>query len=310
MLATVISGNHNVFTVECADGTRCQCSIKGKVLRADAMHNALAPGDEVEAEGTLIVSALPRKSGFYRWNEKSAKRQLLAANVDAVLLVTTPASPPFRPRFIDRALVQCDCDGLVPWIVCNKCDLIEASDEAFVRRVTEWEALGVRVLHLSSQSGEGVKELKAAISSLKLCSAPLHGRLPTVVLAGQSGVGKSSIVNALAQNTARRTGELCMKYDRGAHTTAMGCMVRIGQGEGAIQVIDTPGVRQFALHGVDGASLALHFAEMANLVGTCRYGMSCTHTVEEGCAIRQAVEQGKISGERYDSYIRLRGSIC
>lgn len=308
--ATVISGNHNVFTVAIGDFANCslrQCTIKGKVLGQKDLHNALAPGDEVEIEGNLIVQAIPRRNGFYRWNGKSSKRQLIASNVDAVLLVTTPANPPFRPRFIDRALVQCDADGLTPWIVCNKCDL-EMGDD-FRRYVRIWETLGVRVFFVSAITGSGIEELKDAILSLR-GSASLsasHSIMPPVaVLIGQSGVGKSSVVNALGANKERETGALCTKYDRGAHTTAMGCMVQAGEGAAAIRMIDTPGVRQFALHNVEEAELAMHFAEMSPLVGKCRYGMSCTHTVEPGCAIIQAVAEGNITQERYDSYIRMR----
>lgn len=318
LFGTVISGAHNIFTVECEDGTLRQCAIKGKVLKtaasqapqgtsAQMLHNALAPGDIVCVEDTLITSLVPRHNCFSRWNDKSLKRQVLAANVDVVLLVTTPASPPFRPRFIDRALVQCDADGLTAWAVCNKCDLDSGENTDLARRLGAWQAAGIRVFRVSAADGTGVAKLQDAISTLG--DANKKDVPPVAVLVGQSGVGKSSLVNALCNDDGRRTGGLCAKYDRGAHTTAMGELVKAGGGGTAIRLIDTPGVRRFALHDVAAEDLALHFAEMAAFVGKCRYGMSCTHTVEEGCAIRQAVEAGRVSAERYDSYLRVREEI-
>lgn len=341
---TVISGTHNVFTIECSDGIVRLCAIKGKVLRhgEEVLHNALAPGDEVEvmpqsdaASGGgqgLITALVPRRNGFFRWNDKTGKRQVLAANVDAVLLVTTIANPPFRPRFIDRALVQCDSDGLMPWIVCNKCDLDDGGDDSFNKRVRAWQAAGVRVFRVSALDGTGAAELQSAIAeagrtftgdAVNGCASNITGgkgnaagdggeslcalHIPTAVLAGQSGVGKSSLVNALCNKAHRATGSLCTKYDRGSHTTAMGCLIKAEIGGSAIRIIDTPGVRRFTLHGVAQGELAMHFLEMLPFVGKCRYGMSCTHTVEDGCAIRDAVAQGKISYERYDSYLKIRG---
>lgn len=344
---TIVEGSHNVFIVECEDSLVRRCAIKGKRLHPSArrivsarsnaksncnsiaqseesietLHNALSPGDVVNVEcdeaddnkgdmpRAMIVSALQRRNGFFRWNDKSNRRQILAANIDIVLLITTPASPPFRPRFIDRALMQCDVDALVPWIVCNKCDLAEVRDDNFRQRIDTWKAIGIQVFMVSAVSGSGLEQLREAIERSTRGAATPNTLPPTAVLVGQSGVGKSSIVNALAKNTNQRTGALCTKYDRGAHTTATGCMVHAKSMTGEIRLIDTPGVRQFVLHGITKEDAVLHFAEMLPLAGKCKYGMSCTHITEEGCAIREAVLKGSISKERYESYLRIRYEI-
>src|SRR5574344_1789607 len=219
MTGTVLGGTNNFFDVECArsdsHGTETadsnciqpaktalsessetvirQCSIKGKILKSDKeYYNPLAPGDIVEIETDSldakkgqIISLLKRKNEFVRWNVKGRCPQLLAANLDYLILVTAPDEPPFRPRFIDRELAQAEYQNLTPVIVCNKYDLPAASDADFQNRLSIWESLGYRVLRISAKSGEGLTELAELIQD-KTCA-----------LVGQSGIGKSSLVNVL-----------------------------------------------------------------------------------------------------------------
>ena len=164
MQGTVLAGSNNFFEVECDDGITRSCSIKGKVLKSDTeYYNPLAPGDIVEIEADSIdeekgqvVSLVPRKNEFVRWNVKGRCPQLLAANVDYMILVTTPAEPPFRPRFIDRELAQAEMLGLTPVIVCNKYDLIGTDDTIDVDKyLSIWEQLGYKVMRISAKTGEG-----------------------------------------------------------------------------------------------------------------------------------------------------------
>jgi ribosome biogenesis GTPase len=311
MQGTVLDGANNFFTVECSDGIIRSCSIKGKVLKCDTQYyNPLAPGDIVEIEADKldsdkgqILSLVPRRNAFVRWNVKGRSPQLLASNLDYLILVTTPDEPPFRPRFIDRELVQAECEELTPVIVCNKCDL--AKDDAdFLSRMKTWEDLGYKVMYVSAKTGEGMKEFAALLA----------GHLSAFV--GQSGVGKSSLVNALDTNAALRTGGLCRKYDRGSHTTTKGTLNRLTLNESlaggkdiTASIIDTPGIRRFILHNVAAEDLALYFREFRPIVGTCTFGMSCTHTNEPGCRILEAVNAGVITEERYDSWLRIRNEI-
>lgn len=304
MRATVIEGTNNIFTVECENGEILSCGIKGKTLKTDGrFYNALAPGDEVEVKADplsrgkgQIVSLAPRGLSFARWNVKKRCPQILAANIDGVLLVTTPREPPFRPRFMDRALAQCENDSIRAVIVCNKIDL--GMDANFSARVSEWKAAGYETAPVSAKTGEGIEALARIIEGKKFA------------LVGQSGVGKSSVINALDSRANRAEGALCLKYDRGAHTTSKGALLRLSLvGGREARVVDTPGVRRFVLRGIAAEDLALRFREFKPFVGSCAFGMSCSHTSEKGCAIIRAVSDGKISAARYESFLRIRDEI-
>lgn len=314
MQGTVLAGTNNFFEIECDDGITRSCSIKGKVLKSDAdYYNPLAPGDIVEIETDSIddekgqiVGLVPRKNEFVRWNIKGRKPQLLAANVDYMILVTTPDEPPFRPRFIDRELAQAEFQNLTPVIVCNKYDLIGSDETIDVEKyLRNWEQLGYKVMRISAKTREGVVEFAGL----------LENRLSALV--GQSGVGKSSLVNVLDDTCVLKTGSLSKKYGRGNHTTTKGTLNRIllntsltGGVKGRVaSVIDTPGIRRFMLHGIEADDLALYFREFKPFLGKCAFGMSCTHTHENGCRIRQAVADGDIMEERYDSWLRISEQI-
>ncbi len=309
MQGTVLGGSNNFFDVECDDGIVRQCSIKGKKLKASqGYYNPLAPGDRVEicadeksVEHGQVLDLLPRKNEFVRWNVKGRSPQLLAANLDYILIVTTPDEPPFRPRFVDRALAQAEYAKIAPVIIINKCDLPSSTDVDFLSRVSDWENLGYRIVKLSAKTGEGLPEL-AEILEDKLCA-----------FVGQSGVGKSSLINVLDSTCVLKTGSLSEKYGRGTHTTTKGSLFHLkindsltgGRAGAVASIIDTPGVRRFVLHDVASCDLALYFREMKPLLGQCTYGMSCTHTHESGCKILEAVYSGVISEERYDSWKRI-----
>lgn len=313
MQATVLDGTNNFFSVECEDSQIRQCSIKGKILEASVgYYNPLAPGDIVEIEvdkntdsEAQIINLVPRKNEFVRWNVKGRSPQLLAANLDHIIIVTTPDEPPFRPRFIDRALAQAEYENIEPIILCNKYDLLDSQDSDFECRLTDWERIGYRVIRISAKSGEGLTELAELLED-KLCA-----------FVGQSGVGKSSIINVLDSTCVLKTGSLSQKYGKGCHTTTKGSLIHLklnealmGGRKGAIaSIIDTPGVRRFVLHDIPSADLPLYFREMAPLVGKCSFGMSCTHTHEAGCKILEAVYAGVISEERYESWQRICDEI-
>lgn len=311
MQGTVLRGSNNIFEVQCQDGITRHCTIKGKKLKdATGYYNPLAPGDiveiqvdQIENESGQILSIVPRKNAFVRWNVKGRAPQLLASNLDYLLIVTTTQEPPFRPRFIDRALAQAEYAGITPIIVCNKFDLEGDEDVDF--RLTDWENIGYTVLRVSAKTGEGIPELASL----------LEGKLSALV--GQSGVGKSSLINVLDSSCVLKTGSLSEKYGRGTHTTTKGTLLRLtineallgGRKNAFASIIDTPGVRRFVLHDIASCDLALYFREMKPLLGKCSFGMSCTHTVEPGCKILEAVYSGVISEERFESWERISKEI-
>lgn len=313
MQGLILNGSKNVFEVECEDGITRDCPIKGKILKeSDGYYNPIAPGDIVTLDDeTLeefkgqITGLVPRKNEFVRFNIKKRQPQLLAANLDYLLIVTTPDEPPFRPRFIDRALAQAEYQNITPVIVCNKYDLPVAKDEDFQTRLSIWEDIGYKVIRSSARTREGMEELANLIEN--------H----LSALVGQSGVGKSSLINVLDNNVVLKTGSLSQKYGRGTHTTTKGSLMHIqldealmgGRKGACANIIDTPGVRRFILHDISADNLALYFRDFKEHLGKCAFGMSCSHLTEKGCAIKQAVEEGTISAQRYDSWKRISDEL-
>lgn len=321
MNGLIIAGTNNLFTIECDDGKVRFCTIKGKILKSDKeFYNPLAPGDFVEIEKDTIndekgqiVSLKERKNVFLRWNVKGRCPQILASNLDYLILVTTPCEPPFRPRFIDRALAQAEHQGIKPVVVCNKWDLAQEllsenliqEYEEIEKRLSIWENLGYDVLKISAKTGEGMKEFAAL----------LENRLSAFV--GQSGVGKSSLINVMDNSCVLKTGSLSKKYGKGSHTTTKGSLIHLVLNETLTEgvqglkadIIDTPGIRRFVLDDVQADDVALYFREFAPFVGKCKFGMNCKHITEPGCAIIEAVKEGKISEQRYDSWMRISEEI-
>jgi len=300
----VIRGSKNLFTVRIEENEteekEIECRIKGKILKGvEGYYNPLAPGDLVEISDNQIIGLGSRRNKFARFNQKGQAQQLLAANVDIVLCICSVSSPPFRPRFIDRALIQADIAGISAAIVCNKYDLAEDIDPDIEERLSDYRRIGSDVFCISALTGEGLEELKSFI----------EGRLS--VLVGQSGVGKSSLVNALVPELNLKTGAINEKYDRGIHTTTQGVLLeaQIDNGRKKIRLIDTPGIRRFALAGIPPEDLALHMSEIAPLVGKCSYGLSCSHETEPGCKIMEAVHAGLIHEDRYESFLRIREEL-
>jgi ribosome biogenesis GTPase len=310
-----MSGSHNVFIVrpmspnddECGD---LECRIKGKVLKAaEGLYNPLAPGDQVIVErdsghpGTgLILDMEKRKNLFSRFNQKGGASQSLAANVDLVLCLTSAASPPFRPRFLDRVLLQADFAEIPAAIICNKID-VDIDDIDVDERLEDFLRIGCPVLRVSAKTGEGLDELRKLIAGK--CS----------VLVGQSGVGKSSLINALLPELNIKTGTINQKYDRGNHTTTMSFMIELppngNEGENTTtRIIDTPGIRRFVPDGITANDLILYMREFSFLAGACTYGLSCSHRIEPGCKIMEAVAAGVIHEDRYNSFLRIQDELA
>ena len=290
----VLYGINTIYTVEAGE-LRLQCRIKGKVLRGkEPAYNPIAPGDQVEvipdlltSDEAMIARVLPRRSSLTRWNKKGRAIQVLAANLDVAVCVTSPKSPPFRPRFIDRLIVAAEAGKVRPVIVLNKVDLgVESSVE---ERLDHYGRMGYEVHTCSAETGEGIEDLKRLLGGF------------TSAFVGQSGVGKSSILNAIEPGLSLRVAQISAKHDRGNHTTNYSALLTLGAG---LRVIDTPGVRELELADVLPDEVGFHFRDFAPFMQSCDF-QPCLHDEEPGCAVRAAVESGQVHPDRYESYLRI-----
>ena len=291
MQGTVLFGINNIYTVRTPDGAEHLCRIKGKVLKGcENVYNPITAGDKVEFDSGLITALMPRRNAFTRWNRKRFMKQIIAANLDILFCVAAPGEPPFRPRFLDKVIAN-SCrkysDEYEVVLVLNKCDL--GIGEEVAERLDVYCSMGYRIFQVSAKTGEGLDALQSYAGG-KVCA-----------FAGQSGVGKSSLLNALSSQVSRRVGEVSRKYNRGRHVTNYALYVPDEENGGGI--IDTPGIREIFVDSIEPQELILHFKEMAPYYGRCSFS-TCTHTVEKGCALRDAVEKGLIYPDRYEAYLR------
>jgi ribosome biogenesis GTPase len=290
----VLFGINSIYTVQAGDRL-LQCRIKGKKLKeAQRSYNPIAPGDLVEVtpdnlsrnEG-MISDLAPRKTRLVRWNKKGRAPQILAANADLAVCVTSPSSPPFRPRFVDRLIVAAETGGLTPLIVLNKGDL--GCPPEVSERLDAYSMMGYGIAMCSARTGAGMEEL----------AGMLAGR--TAVFVGQSGVGKSSLLNSLSPGLGQRVGELSQKHDRGNHTTNFAILLAAQSG---LRIIDTPGVRELELADVLPEEVGFHFRDFAPYMQLCGY-QPCLHDGEPACAVAEAVRRGDVHSDRYESYLRI-----
>ena len=292
--AEVLYGINTIYTVVAGD-VHLQCRIKGKQLKeARRSYNPIAPGDLVQVtpdllsphEGMISDVAI-RRTRLVRWNKKGRAPQVLAANADIAVCVTSPSAPPFRPRFIDRLIVAAETGGLTPIVVMNKCDLPCPAE--VTERLSHYRQMGYEVISCSARSRAGIPQLLSLLTG------------KTAVFVGQSGVGKSSLLNALSPGLDLRVGGLSLKHDRGNHTTNYSVLVRLDTG---LRIIDTPGVRELELADVLPEEIGFHFRDFAPYMQACSF-QPCLHDDEPQCAVMEAVQRGEIHHDRYESYLRI-----
>lgn len=281
-----------------ADGTRLDATVPGRLRgRKKVLGNAVVVGDRVrvawESERAVVESVEERRNAFSRRaSGERAEEQVVAANLDQVIVVASLHQPDFKSGFVDRVLVQADAAGVAARLVLNKIDL--ASLAAEVEEVVgDYARAGVPVHAACAKRGTGIAEVRAAC----------EGRRTLFV--GHSGVGKSTLLGALAPGLELLAGEVNAVTGKGRHTTTAALLVRPEPG---LELIDTPGVRAFALWGVPVEDLPRHYPELRPHVGDCRFA-DCRHDREPGCALRAALERGEITPHRFDSFRKLQGEL-
>ena len=300
--ATVIknAGSHFLLS-ELPEWKPFEAVLKGKVRqKKSSATNPVAVGDRViyessaevsEKNPALIEEVLPRDNYLIRRSTNlSRTSHIIAANIDQALIVTTLYFPEIKLPFLDRILLTCEVYGIRGVIVLNKVDLYRSEVPEQVERFIDiYSSAGYTVLQTSTISGEGIEELK------ELCKGKVS------LLSGESGVGKSSLVNAIDPSIGAKTGLISQAHLQGKHTTSLYEMYRLNTDA---FIIDTPGLRGFGLVDLEKEEIYKYFPEMLRCSKDCRF-TPCTHTHEPDCAVKQAVDEGIISAERYNSYLGM-----
>jgi ribosome biogenesis GTPase len=274
------------------NGSLYQCATRRllKTLATDQRH-VVAAGDVVwfrpegQSEG-IIERVEPRRGVVSRTSRN--RQHVLVANVDQLIIVTSAAEPRLKPNLIDRLLVTAERGGVRPVICINKVDLVEPAD--LMPLVGVYAQLGYDVLLASATSGQGIERLRDVLAGEES------------VVTGQSGVGKSSLLNAVEPGLHLRVQTVSGETQKGRHTTTTAELIPLSFGG---YVVDTPGVRQFQLWDVIAEEVAGFFRDLRPYVSRCRFP-DCTHTHEDHCAVKDAVADGWIDARRYESYVQIR----
>lgn len=289
-----------------SEGEMLTCTLKGALKKDKTLaKNLVTVGDFVLFERSsgnegIIAHVEPRRTVLSRAENLSRrKEQLIAANIDQVIITVSVVSPPLKPSLVDRYIIATQKGGMEPVIAVNKIDLLKGKDpETIVQKelyegfLSAYKAAGIRVIPLSAETEEGIEELKNAMKG------------KASVFSGQSGVGKSSLINAVTGKSLR-VGGLVERTNKGTHTTTTAHLIPLEMGGWCI---DTPGIKSFGVWDLDKEVIVHYFPEIFECGAKCKYP-DCSHQNETGCAVIEAVKEGEISLIRYDSYITLMTSV-
>lgn len=294
----VIQNTGSWYVVLTDDGVEVPCKVKGNFrLKGIRTTNPVAVGDRVEIlinpdNSGMIKVVEPRRNYIIRRASNLSKEShIIAANLDQAMLIVTLAHPATSTTFIDRILATAEAYQVSATIVINKVDLLtEPEDVELLDAVTHlYQSIGYKVLHLSAKTGDGLESLRQCLSD------------KVTLLSGNSGVGKTTIINDLMPGLDLRTAEISDIHDTGMHTTTFSAMFPLPEGG---WIIDTPGVKGFGTIDFEREEVAHFFPEIFEIGRECRFG-NCTHTHEPGCAVLAALDEHRISQSRYASYLSI-----
>jgi ribosome biogenesis GTPase / thiamine phosphate phosphatase len=304
MTGKIYKSTGSWYVVKTTDGKFWNSRLKGTFKIDDITStNPLAVGDDVDLEPeagdgqTAVITGIHDRRNYINRQSPSHRlhHHIVAANIDQSLLLVTLKEPRTSQGFIDRWLVTCEAYHVPAILLFNKADLYRAKEEGkFAACNDMYSAIGYQLYRISVQTGEGLDAVKTL----------LQGKIS--LLSGHSGVGKSSFLNALFPAMNLRTHEVSGWSGKGTHTTTFAEMFDLPAGDG--QIIDTPGMREFGLVDISKQELSGYFPEMRALVGQCQFN-NCLHVEEPGCAVKKAVQEGRIHPDRYTSYCHILDSI-
>lgn len=297
MKGLVFKNTGSWYTVKTDDGQLIESKIKGNFrLKGIRSTNPVAVGDHVEIitnqEGTAFISAIEDRRNYIIRKSPNLSKQshILAANVDQALLVVTVNYPQTSTTFIDRFLASAEAYSVPVILVFNKHDLLSEEELHYEKMMcTLYETVGYKCVEISAETGEGVEQLFPILKD------------KITLLSGNSGVGKSTLINRLIPHASQRTAEISDAHNTGMHTTTFSEMIELPEGG---YLIDTPGIKGFGTFDIEKEELTSYFKEIFHFSKDCRFS-NCTHTHEPGCAVIKAVEDHFIAASRYQSYLSM-----
>lgn len=297
MRGLVIRNTGSWYSVRTDDGALVECKIKGNFrLKGIRSTNPVAVGDIVDialnGEGTAFITHIhDRRNYIVRRSQNLSKQShIIAANIDRAFLIVTIDRPATSTTFVDRFLATAEAYRVPTTIVFNKTDLLTAGQKELQAYLIDiYTAIGYRCIETSATTGLGLDAIRNA----------MQGNIS--LLSGNSGVGKSTIINALLPGANLRTAEISRAHNTGAHTTTFSEMLPIAGGG---YLIDTPGIKGFGSYDMQPEELTSYFPEIFRAAKHCRFA-DCSHTHEPDCAVQTAVEQGFIAASRYQSYLSM-----
>ena len=302
MNGLVIRNTGSWYTVYTDDAQLIDCKIKGNFrLKGIRSTNPIAIGDRVEiitnSDGTAFISNIEDRRNYIvrKASNLSKQSHILASNIDCCFLIVTVNYPETATTFIDRFLASAEAYRIPVVLVFNKIDRYNEDDLRYLDgMINLYTSIGYECMKVSALNGDGIDELRQK----------LEGKI--TLFSGNSGVGKSTLINAILPDLNVKTGDISEYHNKGMHTTTFSEMFAISGGDyrkGAL--IDTPGIKGFGTFDMEKEEIGGYFKEIFAMSENCKFGCQCTHTHEPGCAVRTAVEQHLISESRYTSYLSM-----